>query len=65
MLAKTLKGDDVASVLSQIVARRGKPQTIESDNGNEFISKVMDKWAYERGLELDFSRPGRPPTTPW
>ena len=57
MLAKTLKGDDVASVLSQIVARRGKPQTIESDIGNEFISKVMDKWAYERGLELDFSRP--------
>lgn len=20
----------------------------------------MDKWAYERGVELDFSRPGRP-----
>ena len=20
----------------------------------------MDKWAYERGIELDFSRPGKP-----
>ena len=20
----------------------------------------MDKWAYERGVELDFSRPGKP-----
>lgn len=28
--------------------------------GSEFISKVMDKWAYERGIELDFSRPGKP-----
>jgi putative transposase len=28
--------------------------------GSEFISKVMDKWGYERGVELDFSRPGKP-----
>ena len=32
----------------------------QTDNGSEFISKVMDKWAYERGVELDFSRPGKP-----
>lgn len=44
----------------EIVTQRGKPQTIKSDNGSEFISKVMDKWAYERGIELDFSRPGKP-----
>ncbi len=24
------------------------------------ISKVLDKWAYERGVEIDFSRPGKP-----
>ena len=59
-VGQSLKGEDVASVLSQIVAQRGKPQTIKSDNGSEFISKVMDKWAYERGIELDFSRPGKP-----
>jgi putative transposase len=34
--------------------------TIKTDNGSEFISKAMDKWAYERGVELDFSRPGEP-----
>jgi putative transposase len=34
--------------------------TIKIDNGSELISKVMDKWAYERGIELDFSRPGNP-----
>ncbi len=36
------------------------PATIKADNGSEFISKVMDRWAYERGVELDFSRPGIP-----
>ena len=35
-------GKDVASFLSQIVVERGKPQTIKSDNGGEFISKVSD-----------------------
>ena len=59
-VGQSLKGEDVAKVLSQIVAQRGKPQTIKSDNGSEFISKVMDTWAYERNIELDFSRPGKP-----
>ena len=30
------------------------------DNGPEFISKILDKWAYENGVTLDFSRPGKP-----
>ncbi|QTY24793.1 hypothetical protein CDC46_26100, partial [Ralstonia solanacearum] len=32
------------------------PQTIKVDNGSEFISKAMGRWAYEHGVELDFSR---------
>jgi putative transposase len=30
------------------------------DNGPEFISRVLDEWAYRRGVLLDFSRPGKP-----
>ena len=30
------------------------------DNGSEFISRDMDLWAYQRGVILDFSRPGKP-----
>lgn len=59
-LRRTRRGDDVVRVLDDIVAHRGRPQTIKTDNGSEFISKVMDKWAYEHGVELDFSRPGKP-----
>lgn len=30
------------------------------DNGPEFILKVLDQWAYETNVKLDFSRPGKP-----
>jgi len=59
-VGQSLKGEDVVDTLNRITAERGLPATIKVDNGSEFISKVMDKWAYERGVELDFSRPGTP-----
>jgi putative transposase len=62
-VGQSLRGEDVAESLSRICAVRGLPKTIKTDNGSEFISKVMDKWAYERGVELDFSRPESRPTT--
>lgn len=46
-------------MLMAIAYERGVPRNIKSDIGSEFI-KVMDKWAHERGVELDFSRPGKP-----
>ena len=30
------------------------------DSGPEFISNPLDRWAYENGVTLDFSRPGKP-----
>ncbi len=38
----------------------GYPATIRVDRGSEFISRDMDLWAYQRGVTLDFSRPGKP-----
>ena len=57
---QSLKEEDVVVSLNRITEVRGLPRAIKTDNGSEFISKVMDKWAYERGVELDFSRPGKP-----
>jgi putative transposase len=39
---------------------RGAPRAIQVDNGPEFISKALDRWAYENSVKLDFSRPGKP-----
>ncbi|KPM30205.1 Integrase catalytic subunit [Croceitalea dokdonensis DOKDO 023] len=41
------------------------PKRIKVDNGSEFISKILDKWAYENEVELDFSRPGKPTDNPF
>ena len=35
------------------------PGGIQDDSGPEFISKVLDKSAYENEVTLDFSRPGK------
>jgi putative transposase len=59
-VGQSLKGEDVVRVLNHLKQGRDLPATIKVDNGSEFISRAMDRWAYEHGVELDFSRPGRP-----
>lgn len=54
------KGEDVVQTLERICARTGYPKTIRVDQGSEFISRDMDLWAYQKGVTLDFSRPGKP-----
>ena len=55
-----IKGEQVVEAMARIADTRGSPKTIRVDNGPEFISKVLDRWAYENGVTLDFSRPGKP-----
>lgn len=55
-----IQGEDVANLLDQVVAEIGTPDRIRVDNGPEFISKALDLWAYQSGVTLDFSRPGKP-----
>ena len=55
-----IKGEQVVEVMARISSIRGAPKTIRVDNGPEFISKALDRWAYENGVTLDFSRPGKP-----
>ena len=60
-----LHGTDVVSTMEHLRLVRGVPARIQVDNGSEFISKVMDKWAYENEVVLDFSRPGKPTDNPY
>jgi putative transposase len=58
------RGEDVVTTLERICRHVGYPATIRVDQGSEFISRDMDLWAYQRGVTLDFSRPGNRRTTP-
>ena len=50
----------VVEVLRRIIAELAKPLRIHCDNGPEFVSLQLDQSAYWNGVQLDFSRPGRP-----
>ena len=57
---QSMTGSEVAAVIERLVKERGAPDRIQCDNGSEFISRILDKWAYENGVTMDFSRPGKP-----
>ena len=60
VVGQSLKGQDVQEALTAIARFRGNPDVLKTDNGSEFAGKVMDRWAYERKIEIDFSRRGKP-----
>jgi putative transposase len=41
------------------------PERIQVDNGSEFSSKALDRWAYDQHVTLDFLRPGKPTANPY
>lgn len=54
------RGEDVVETLERVCRNVGFPKTIRVDQGSEFISRDLDLWAYQKGVTLDFSRPGKP-----
>jgi putative transposase len=55
-----MSGATVGQVLDR--ARNGGvgPRSITVDHGTEFQSRALEDWAYHRGVQLDFIRPGKP-----
>jgi putative transposase len=60
MVGNSLTGERVVAVLERLKRTAGRPARIAVDNGPEFISKALDAWAYQNGVRLEFSRPGKP-----
>ena len=59
-MAKSLPAQSVTDALDQVIAVRGKPRTIQVDNGAEFTSNHFDAWTYFHEITIDFIRPGKP-----
>ncbi len=56
----SLAGGRVVRVLDALVAKHGRPDGITVDNGPEFISQALDRWAFANGVALHFIQPGKP-----
>lgn len=65
-VGQSIRGADVVNVLEELKTIGNLlPERIQVDNGSEFISKDLDRWAYENKVTLDYSRPGKPTDNPF
>lgn len=56
----SLPAERVVRSLEQIIEWRGKPSAIRVDNGPEYVSGTLMKWADKRGIALNHIQPGKP-----
>lgn len=56
----SLSGTRVARELDVLIASRGRPKMIVSDNGSEFTSNAILGWADDTKVEWHYIAPGKP-----
>lgn len=56
----SISGRRVARELSALIARRGRPGMIVSDNGTEFTSTAILAWSEEQRVAWHYIAPGKP-----
>ena len=59
-VARTLRSDDVLERIAWLMATRGVPEHIRSDNGPEFTAKAVRAWLAKVGVKTLFIEPGSP-----
>lgn len=55
-----MSGRTVGEALDRVLVEGRRPRSITVDHGTEFQSRALEDWAYRRGVQLDFIRPGKP-----
>jgi putative transposase len=58
--ATSISGRKLVKLLEDLLNQKGKPAYIRCDNGPEFISRALEKFAKNNGIEIRFSQPGKP-----
>ncbi len=56
----SLPSERVIRTLSQIIEWRGKPLAIRCDNGPEYISGLLQEWAFRQDIRIEYIQPGNP-----
>jgi transposase InsO family protein len=57
---RKITANDVIDTLADVFIRRGTPQFIRSDNGPEFVAKLIRQWLQDLGVQTAFIEPGSP-----
>ena len=59
-VGQRLRSEHVVQVLTRLTVHRGAPKRLCCDHGSEFCSQLVDLWAYQHHVQIDYSRPGKP-----
>ena len=59
-VASSQSGATVGVALDRVLVTGHALRSITVDHGTEFMSRALEDWAYRRGVQLDFIRPGKP-----
>jgi putative transposase len=59
-VGSSMSGKTVSDALERVLTDGAAPRSITVDHGTEFMSRALEDWAYRRGVQLDFIRPGKP-----
>jgi len=59
-VAGSIRSGRVVEVLARLVSERGAPQHLRSDNGPEFVSRALLRWAVDESLDIALIDPGKP-----
>ena len=57
---RALKAADVLHWLQKAVEQHGAPEYLRSDNGSEFIAKIVQRWLKENRIKTIYIEPGSP-----
>ena len=57
---RNIRSEDVIDALAELLAMRGVPRCIRSDNDPEFIAQALRKWLGQVGVETLYVEPGSP-----
>ena len=57
---RTLKSGDVLAWLQKAIAEHGAPEYLRSDNGSEFIAKLVQQWLAQNRIKTIYIEPGSP-----
>lgn len=60
IVERSIGGPRLVRFLDEVALTHGYPRAITVDNGPEFVSATLDQWAHAHGVQLIFSRPGKP-----
>lgn len=57
---RALKAKDVLHWLRQAIGKHGAPKYLRSDNGSEFIAKIVQRWLKENHIRTIYIEPASP-----